>query len=280
MFGYIQLYQDELKIKNLKEYKSIYCSVCNELHIKYGIKYSMLLNYECVFLYVFLEGVILLDKNEYEYHCILNPLRRGRIKLNKELLSYVAFINVYLAEGKLKDDYDDNNAILNKMLIGILNTSYAYRQDCKKFSYIVNKVDFYLNKLRELEKCKNTNIDDYSKTMGEVLMNIVEFYLDFNKIKSNQKDKIKEIAYILGQWIYIIDAYDDYEKDNKKKNFNPFLNGNVKNYKQIGIDMMNIMIWRMKVILNSVEIHTREDIIKNVINFGLYKKILEVQKHK
>ena len=196
------------------------------------------------------------------------------------MLSYVAFINVYLAEGKLKDDYDDNNAILNKMLIGILNTSYAYRQDCKKFSYIVNKVDFYLNKLRELEKCKNTNIDDYSKTMGEVLMNIVEFYLDFNKIKSNQKDKIKEIAYILGQWIYIIDAYDDYEKDNKKKNFNPFLNGNVKNYKQIGIDMMNIMIWRMKVILNSVEIYTREDIIKNVINFGLYKKILEVQKHK
>ena len=44
--------------------------------------------------------------------------------------------------------------------------------------------------------------------------------------------------------------------------------------------MMNIMIWRMKVILNSVEIYTREDIIKNVINFGLYKKILEVQKHK
>ena len=37
-------------------------------------------------------------------------------------------------------------------------------------------------------------------------------------------DNVKELAYNLGKWIYLIDALDDFDKDKKKKNFNVFIN--------------------------------------------------------
>ena len=41
-------------------------------------------------------------------------------------------------------------------------------------------------------------------------------------------DQIREaiflqLGYFLGRWIYLIDAADDIEKDQKKNNFNPFV---------------------------------------------------------
>ena len=41
-------------------------------------------------------------------------------------------------------------------------------------------------------------------------------------------DNVKNVAYNLGKWIYLIDALDDYDKDVKKGNFNVFYNA----YKQ------------------------------------------------
>ena len=46
-------------------------------------------------------------------------------------------------------------------------------------------------------------------------------------IKSPQPDKVKRIlssfGYFLGRWIYLIDAADDYDKDRRRHDFNPFL---------------------------------------------------------
>ena len=36
--------------------------------------------------------------------------------------------------------------------------------------------------------------------------------------------EIKDLAYNLGKWIYLIDALDDFDKDKKSENFNVFVN--------------------------------------------------------
>lgn len=278
MFGYIQPYKDELKVKDVKAYQNVYCAVCNSLKKRYGVMYSMMLNYEVVFLYIYLQALTFQDKSDYKITCMLNPLRKVSYKINRELLNYTAFINVYLVQGKLKDDYNDDHSILSKILCHFLNISENYRQDCKKYSELVGKIDFYLSKLTELEKSKNVDIDDCSETMGHVLEDIVSFYLDFYKIQVEARNEVEEIAYILGQWIYVTDAYDDYEKDKRSNSFNPFIKQNISDYKNVGIKLLNLMNWNIRRIKSKVYFRDYNEIIDNVFEFGLQSKVHEINK--
>ena len=277
MFGYIQPYKEELKVKDVKAYQNIYCAVCNALKRRYGMMYSMLLNYEVVFLYFYLQGAVVQDKSDYEITCMINPLRKTSCRINHELLNYAAFINVYLVQGKLKDNYNDEHSLMSKSLYYLLDISENYRQDCKKYSELISKIDFWLNKLTDLEKSENVDIDDCSETMGQVLKEIVSFYFDFYKLQTKSKTEIEEIAYILGQWIYIIDAYDDYEKDKKSNSFNPFIKQNIANYKITGLKILNLMNWNMQRIKNNINFADCNEIVNNIFQFGLQNKVNEIR---
>ena len=278
MFGYIQPYKDELKGKDIKAYQNIYCAVCNALKRRYGFMYSMMLNYEVVFLYIYLQALTFQDRSDYKITCMINPLRKASYKINQELLNYTAFINVYLVQGKLKDNYNDDHSIFSNVLFHFLNISENYRQDCKKYSELVNRIDFCLNRLAELEKSENVDIDACSETMGQVLKFIVAFYFDFYSIEVENRTEAEKIAHILGQWIYIADAYDDYEKDKTSRSFNPFIKENVGDYKAVGLNLLNLMCWNICRIKSKIDFKDYKEIVDNVFEFGLKRKAYEISK--
>jgi hypothetical protein len=65
------------------------------------------------------------------------------------------------------------------------------------------------------------------------------------------------LGYNLGRWIYILDAYDDIEKDNEKSNYNPLL----EQYKYDGKDIKEF-----------------KESIKDKVNFSLTYSLSEVEK--
>ena len=50
MFGYIKPYRPELKLRELEEYKAVYCGLCKELGRSYGIFARFTLSYDFAFL--------------------------------------------------------------------------------------------------------------------------------------------------------------------------------------------------------------------------------------
>ena len=42
-------------------------------------------------------------------------------------------------------------------------------------------------------------------------------------LKEKKSEATGELFYGLGKWVYLIDALDDFEKDGKKGNYNPFV---------------------------------------------------------
>ena len=277
MFGYIQPYKNELKVKDVKVYKNVYCTLCNVLKRRYGRIYSFFLNYEVVFLYFFIQGAEVQNKSNYKFKCMINPFYQCTYEINLELINYAAFINIYLVQGKLQDNYNDEHSLISKFLCCLLNVSERYRQDCKKYSQIVNKIDLYLNQLSGLEKSSNSDIDDCSKTMGNVLKEIVSFYFDFHKLEIKHRSDIQEVAYILGQWIYIMDAYDDYEKDKKTNSFNPFIKQNEKDYRIVGLKILSLMHWNIKRIKYRIDFSEYSEIIDNILEYGLQNKMNEIR---
>ena len=43
-------------------------------------------------------------------------------------------------------------------------------------------------------------------------------------LQDDCNETVKELAYYIGKWIYLIDALDDFDKDKKKGDYNVFVN--------------------------------------------------------
>lgn len=98
IFGYLKPFNNELKGKHSSEYKKYYCALCYGLRTHLGFFSSMLLNYECTFLYVFLSGVSPEGPSqECTFRCSANPAKKISTETSGDVLEYASFVNYHLA---------------------------------------------------------------------------------------------------------------------------------------------------------------------------------------
>ncbi|MCL2773138.1 MAG: DUF5685 family protein [Oscillospiraceae bacterium] len=221
MFGYIKPLSDELKVREFELYKSFYCGLCKTMGKKISPFSRLTLNYDMVFL-VLLR--IALTKEPIEnkcFRCKLKPTKkRNYIKSNDTLL-YSSCASAILAYYKCIDDINDTKNILKKFFYMTLSLFFSHmkKKACKFFSGLDDIIYKPLSKLNALEKKRCESIDKTASCFAELMQNIMCFGLE-----SEEQIRIaRQIGWHLGRWLYIIDALDDYKKDIKKKEYNPFI---------------------------------------------------------
>ena len=57
MFGYVAPDKNELKVRELTQYKAYYCGLCRTLGEHYGEASRIFLNYDCAFAAILLSGL-------------------------------------------------------------------------------------------------------------------------------------------------------------------------------------------------------------------------------
>lgn len=72
------------------------------------------------------------------------------------------------------------------------------------------------NTLARAEEAGIDDIDFLSGCFGKILSEIFAYR------KDEWEEPVRRMGFMLGRFIYIMDAYEDLEKDRKKGNFNPF----------------------------------------------------------
>ena len=84
------------------------------------------------------------------------------------------------------------------------------------------------------------------------------------------------MGFFLGKYIYIMDAYDDLEKDIKKKNYNPLISlRNEENFTERCKDMLTLMAAESSRAFESLPILENVDILRNILYAGIWNKFLE-----
>lgn len=283
MFGYLRPYKEELKVKELRKYKKSYCAVCYGLRKKFGFIYSSVLNYEIVFLYIFLESVCRVeDKEQIKIRCSINPLRKIDISINKDLIEYVSFINYYLMLVKLKDNYNDEHLKIYKVFTYFFERNKKYKNEVIKYKELVERISKQYDILYRLENSKKYQFDECSKTMGKILHAIVAFYLEKSTVIGDKK-YILELSSNLGKWIYLIDAYDDFEDDYDKGRYNP-LNEFVYIEKDMSLKsgemILKMMSFQMKKILKNIYFYENEEMVRNIIVYGTESALARISNKK
>ena len=271
MFGYVRINKMDLTFREFDYYKGYYCGLCKYLKENHGEVSRLSLNYDITFLIVILTALYKLDSDITYERCIANPLKK-KMRIVNEITEYAASMNILLSYYKLEDNLYDDNTIKDKLAYELYKGKLkkAYEKYPQKAEYIKQQ----LGNLRELEKQESKSIDKVSNTFGNLMGEIFVYK------KDGYEQNLRNIGFNLGKYIYILDAYEDLEEDNKKGRYNPFIDyidkkEELKNKVDRLISMSLGMATKN---IEQLNLEFNKSIINNIIYSGVYlryKSILE-----
>ena len=213
MFGYVLINKEELKFKEYDVYKSYYCGLCQTLNNRSGRFAQLTLNYDMTFLQLLLTGLYEPETKIESFRCKLHPLKKY-IKRTNKITDYIADMNLFLAYLNCIDDWEDEKKLSRKIYTIIVKNKV--KKIKKQYPEKTAKLEAILKKSSEYEKKKEYDIDIISSYSGELMSELFLYKED------EWKECLSRMGFFLGKYIYIIDAYEDIEKDLKKGNYNPF----------------------------------------------------------
>lgn len=269
MYGYIQPNQDELKIREYTEYRAYYCGLCKCLGAEYGETARSALNYDCTFIALLLSGLAGTD-DVRECRCGYKPLSKPRLAASlDDTLRFAADMDILLAYYKLEDDWrDDRNpaALCGKAALGGARKKAAARQP-----EMDRAISEGLKELTELERANCPELDAPADAFARMMKSI-----GLSAPVENRGDRIalSHTLYHLGRWVYIIDAWDDREKDKKKGSYNPFIaSGADKDRAEF---LLNCSVNEAINAYQLLNIHSHEGLLDNIMLDGCPAKNREV----
>ena len=214
MFGYIIINKGDMKFKEFDQYHSYYCGLCRQLKEKYGVAGQASLSYDMTFLVMLLTSLYEPQTREGMTNCIVHPLQKHQTRTNA-CTEYAADMNILLTYYKCKDDWEDDRKVSRLFYQKVLGPGY-HNLKCV-YPQKARRIETLMRELSQEEKKQNEDIDKMSGIFGEVMAEIMAYRQD------EWEDSLRKFGRYLGKFIYLMDAYEDIEKDIKDKNYNPFL---------------------------------------------------------
>lgn len=272
MFGYVKIYPPELKIKDYNKYKAYYCGLCNVLKEQHGRLGQITLTYDMTFLIILLNSLYEREIKKNQKRCLIHPIKKRNMIYN-EITEYVGDMNILLTYYHLLDDWQDEKSLPGLAGTKILKKDYEkiflkYPRQCQEISNA-------LNRLQICEINNETDIDTVSGCFGELMAELFVYRQDL------WESSLRKIGFFLGKFIYIIDAYEDLEKDIKNNNYNPLKS--ISNNRYYEDDCKNMLIMMMGECTKEFEklpCLSDIDILRNILYDGVWAKYNLMQKQK
>lgn len=274
MFGYININQKELSEESKKIYQAYYCGLCQKLKTNCGTKGQMLLSYDLTFLIVLLTGLYELENIETEFTCPLHPTKKRMAYIN-EATEYAADMNLILAYQNLLDDWKDEKSYTKKAFVKILDKDYT--RIVSKYPRQVRALEEFMRKTAEAEKNKETNLDLVAGLTGEMLGEIMCWRED------EWQEEMRTLGFYMGKFIYLMDAYEDYEADQKKNCYNPLVYMEKENDQEFDTFCKLLLTSMMSECAKSFErlpILLHADILRNILYSGVWSRYEYLQLRK
>lgn len=283
MFGYVKTDLANMYVKDTILYKAMYCGLCKAIGKVSGQRGRLVLNYDLTFLSVLLHNLTDTDVKIEKQHCVIHTITKRPVAIPDKLTERIAALNVILARYKLNDDVLDNG----KGRVKRAFFAKAYKKAKRKEPELDKIVKNRYAELIKYEKANSDSIDMVADPFGNMMVDVVNELLGDKCVEN-----VKELAYNLGKWIYLIDAVDDFDKDKKKGNFNVFINvyPEINNKEALLKEKLKdilvvfaAVLTRINELAKTLEYRFNHDLIDNVLLRGLNvqtKNILENQKCK
>ena len=210
MFGYITVFPKTLSRQARERYQSYYCGLCQSLG-RYGTAARLSLSYDLAFTATLLSALYEPETAFCRGRCLPHPVR-SRPRAANEFLEYAADMTVVLAYYNDLDNWQDDKDRLSRRHADALAPHLPGIR--RRWPRQCADIARYLEELNALESANSHDLDALCGAFGNLLGSVLACRED------EWKAVLQAMGYGLGGFIYLMDAYDDLEKDAKKGRYN------------------------------------------------------------
>ncbi|MBN2725847.1 hypothetical protein JXR74_00605 [Candidatus Mcinerneyibacteriota bacterium] len=214
MFGYIRYLPCRERQGEEEEYKGYYCGLCKSLRSSYGQAAGLFLSYDTTFLAILLDALSPTPRKVTKETCFLHPFRRRPV-IRSRAVDYAADITLLLSYRKIEDNKRDASLLWALPLLGL---APMRKRALTRLSPRGASAEHAFSTLFALEDSSGFSPEQRASAFGTILGEITASYPG---LEACPPSSLFEAGFHLGRWIYYIDALDDFEKDQKKNNYNP-----------------------------------------------------------
>lgn len=272
MFGYVTIYESELKVKDMKKYKAYYCGLCRMLKEEYGFIGQMTLTYDMTFAIILLSSLYESEAVQEQHRCKVHPVKKQRM-LRNEITSYAAAMNVLLAYYHMEDDWQDERKVGSFLTKGMLRGRVQHI--IKQYPRQSQAIRFALGELSRCEKEQSTDIDRAAGCFGRLMEEIFVYREDV------WEQELRKMGFFMGKFIYIMDAYEDLPEDLEKGRYNPLRDIYRRDdYEEKMKEILCMMIAESTAVFERLPCLVDVDILRNILYDGVWNRYNRIQMKK
>lgn len=226
MFGYVKPFQPELKIKEFDTYKAVYCGLCKQLGRSFGPFSRFTLSYDFAFLAMLdmaLEEGCPTFRRE---RCFVNPLKKKFCCCENRSQDFSAAAAMVMVYYKVKDNLRDEG--FGGRLRPVCSTPWQLPPGRRRRSAIPGWTRSSAACMRSRASWSRraaARIDEAAEPTAKAMSALCGMMTRTTAPDGGQSQRrvLERLGYLLGRWIYLVDAMDDLEEDLRKKRYNPFI---------------------------------------------------------
>ena len=264
VFGYVTVHYAALGEEEKARFRACYCGLCRTLGERYGLSARAVLSNDMTFLAMLLSSLYEPSEETGRLRC---PGRPWRVRefARSEPYAYAADMNVAFAYYKTADDArDDKNpaAMAGRRLLAgrMARVEALYPEKCRRIAEAVAALD-------ALEKAGSRDIDAAANAMGAL----------FGEVYARQDDFWREPLYALGaavgRFIYLCDAWEDREADEKKGLYNPLsAYASRPDYDEFAHRILTMMISEGAQAFELLPVERDAAILRNILYSGVWSR--------
>ncbi len=220
MFGYVKPLRGELKVCEFQTYQAIYCGLCKQLGRAGGQRARFLLSYDMAFL-----ALVALSLSEEEPRfaqqcCIARPTKKRQTLLEHPALEFAADTALLLAYYQCRDQMQDSGFFSRqKYRLALPFAASGKKRAQQRRPQLFDMLEEYEKSQRELESAPFTTLDAACDPTGRALGQMAALLSPEERLTP----ALYRVGYMMGRYIYLMDAADDLKSDLAHRQFNPLI---------------------------------------------------------
>lgn len=208
-----------------------YCGTCKTLGQEFGQPTRMMLNFDIVFLSEILSH--LSNENLETWQSGFQAINKcftmpDKSKHTPVSLRYAAATNIVLSELKVDDNIKDTHSRTWKFTRLLLSKPFRKaKTQFKNWGLDTNQLWHWIKKQSALENGdipKNKTLSELLEYYAEPTAQITALIFEQGAVtvgQPNHQHEMRQLGYQFGRLVYILDAFEDVEKDIFNQQFNP-----------------------------------------------------------
>ncbi|MEY8390866.1 DUF5685 family protein [Lachnospiraceae bacterium 45-W7] len=264
MFGYIIINKPEMKFKEFDCYQSYYCGLCRSLKKEYGRLGQMTLSYDMTFVILLLSSLYEPETVVSSGRCAAHPCKKHCQRINL-FSAYGADMNLLLSYYKCLDDWEDERKINRKIMA--LSLQRRFQKAARKYPQKQQIIQEKMCQIHACEEQKRRDLDLASGYFGEIMAEIFVWRRD------EWEKELRHMGFFLGKFIYLMDAFEDAERDQRTGNYNVFLEAfGEAVFTREAENILSMMMAECARAFERLPVVENAEILRNILYSGVWRR--------